>query len=201
MRENPAQSQESHLAPKRIAAWLSLGALCCAGVFTAGCSVVRKKPTVAWGTAIQTRPLPVAEREKTVDPPDSVPELNLVLTPLTSPIVWVPQPTPLRSRVAAAPSAAGNGARKTELPLLVPQLTMEEAAAAKQQTEQSLSVAEKNLSAAQNRNLGPAQTDLVSKVRSFLSDSRDAAQAGDWTRARNLAKKAQVLSEELVKSL
>jgi hypothetical protein len=201
MRENPAQSQELNTAPKRIAAWFCLGVLCCGGIFTAGCSVVRKKPTVAWGTAIQTRPLPVAEREQTVDPPDSVPELNLVLTPLTSPIVSVPQPTPLRSRVAAAPSAAGNGARKTELPLLVPQLTMEEAAAAKQQTEQSLSVAEKNLSAAQNRNLGPAQTDLVSKVRSFLSDSRDAAQAGDWTRARNLAKKAQVLSEELVKSL
>ena len=201
MKKNPAQSQELHMAPKRIAAWVCLGGLCCAGVFAAGCSVVRKKPSVAWGTAIQTRPLPVAEREKAGDPPDSVPELNLALTPLTSPIVWVPQPTPLRSRVTAAPSAGGSGPKKPEVPLLAPQLTVEEAAAAKQQTEQSLSVAEKNLSTAQRRNLGPAQMDLVSKVRSFLSDSRDAAQAGDWTRARNLAKKAQVLSEELVKSL
>jgi len=189
------------IAPKRIAAWFSLGVLCCAGVFTTGCSVVRKKPSVAWGAAIQARPLPLPEREKMADPPDFVPELNLVLTPLTSPIVWVPQPAPLRSRVAAAPSAAGGGPRKPEVPLLAPQLTVEEAAAAKQQTEQSLSVAEKNLSSTQGRNLSPAQTDLVSKVRSFLSDSRDAAQAGDWTRARNLAKKAQVLSEELVKSL
>jgi hypothetical protein len=38
-------------------------------------------------------------------------------------------------------------------------------------------------------------------VNSFLQESRGAAKDGDWTRAKNLAKKAQVLSEELADSL
>jgi ribosomal protein S20 len=39
---------------------------------------------------------------------------------------------------------------------------------------------------------------MVSKIRGFIKDAREAAHAGDWTRASSLAKKAQVLSEELV---
>jgi hypothetical protein len=38
-------------------------------------------------------------------------------------------------------------------------------------------------------------------VRSFLAEAREAAHVGDWTRASNAAKKAQVLSEELAASL
>jgi hypothetical protein len=49
--------------------------------------------------------------------------------------------------------------------------------------------------------LNPTQSDLVSKIQGFLKDAREAAQAGDWSRARSLAKKALVLSEELAASL
>jgi hypothetical protein len=94
-----------------------------------------------------------------------------------------------------------NGSGKPEAPVIVPELTAAETAAAKQQTGQSLGVAERNLEATRGRNLNAAQTDLASKVRSFVSESRDAARVSDWVRARALAKKAQVLSEELVKSL
>jgi hypothetical protein len=90
---------------------------------------------------------------------------------------------------------------KPEVPLIAPQLSAEEASAAKQQTDQSLNIAEKNLATTQGKKLSPPQTDLASKVRGFVSDARDAARAGDWVRARDLAKKAQVLSEELAKSL
>jgi hypothetical protein len=45
------------------------------------------------------------------------------------------------------------------------------------------------------------QADLASKARGFVSDARDAARAGDWDRARSLAKKAQILSQELLDSL
>jgi hypothetical protein len=201
MRENPAQSQEMHKAPKRIAALFSLGVLCCGGIFTAGCSVVRKKPSVAWGAAIQTRPLPVPERQKTADPPDFIPELYLMLSPPPSLIVTVWVPSPPRSRAAMTSSGSSGGVGKPEAPVIVPQLSVEEAATAKQQTNQSLNIAERNFAATRGKNLSPAQTDLASKVQSFVSDARDAARASDWTRARNLAKKAQVLSEELVKSL
>jgi hypothetical protein len=49
--------------------------------------------------------------------------------------------------------------------------------------------------------LNAAQSDLASKIRGFIKDAREAAQIADWSRARSLAKKAQVLSEELAGSL
>ncbi len=166
-----------------------------------GCSVVQKKPSLAWGTAIQTRPLPVTERRATADPPDSVPELDLMISPPPSPIVVTAQPSPVRTRVTTTASPGSGSVGKPEVPLIAPLLTTEEAADAKQQTNQSLNIAEKNLATTQGKKLSPAQTDLASKVRSFVSDARDAARASDWVRARDLAKKAQVLSEELAKSL
>jgi hypothetical protein len=53
----------------------------------------------------------------------------------------------------------------------------------------------------QGKTLNPAQTDMSNKVKNFMSDAREAAHNGDWTRARSLARKAQVLSEELARSL
>ena len=67
-------------------------------------------------------------------------------------------------------------------------------------TGDSVSAAERNLASVRGKNLNAAQSDLVSKIEGFLKDARDAAKAGDWVRARSLAKKAQVLSEELVGS-
>lgn len=85
--------------------------------------------------------------------------------------------------------------------MIAPQLTARETATAQQEANQSLSVAERNLLATRGKNLNPTQSDLVSKIKGFLKDAREAAQAGDWVRARSLAKKAQVLSEELAASL
>jgi hypothetical protein len=189
------------MASARFTGRFFLVALCGAVAFSAGCSVVQKKPSLAWGTAIQTRPLAVTERQTTADPPDFISGLYLMISPPPSPIVVAAQPSPVRSRVTSPASTGSGSVGKPEAPLIVPQLTAEEAAAAKQQTNQSLNIAEKNLAATQGKNLSPAQTDLASKVRSFVSDARDAARASDWVRARDLAKKAQVLSEELAKSL
>jgi hypothetical protein len=88
-----------------------------------------------------------------------------------------------------------------EPPTIATQLTPQEAAAARQQTNQSLSIAEKNLESVRGRNLNAAQSDLASKIREFIKDAREAAQIADWSRARSLAKKAQVLSEELAGSV
>jgi len=68
---------------------------------------------------------------------------------------------------------------------------------ARQETNQNLSMAERNLAFVRGKTLNAVQTDLLSKIKGFLKDAREAAQAGDWKRARSLAKKAQVLSEEL----
>jgi hypothetical protein len=110
---------------------------------------------------------------------------------------------PTRPHVATPP-AQGQGndaAAKAEQPLMAPQLPPAEAQALQEQVNNSVSVAERNLAAANGKSLNAGQLDLFSKIRSFLADAREAARAGDLRRANNLAKKAQVLSEELAKSL
>lgn len=84
---------------------------------------------------------------------------------------------------------------------MAPQLPPEEAQALQDQMNQSVDVAEHNLAAAKGKTLNTVQLDLFSKVRSFLADAREATRAGDLRRANNLAQKAQVLSEELARSL
>jgi len=110
---------------------------------------------------------------------------------------------PPRPRVIAPPTPATPvaDAEKPEAPTIAPQLTQQESAAAQQETHESLNIAEKNLASTNGKKLNASQSDLVSKIKGFLKDAREAAQAGDWARARNLAKKAQVLSEELARSV
>ena len=130
---------------------------------------------------------------------DLLPELELDVPAPPSPLVTV-NGAPQRPRVPAAPSGQ-NSAAKIEPPQIVPQLTEQETEAAQQQTNVSLSIAERNIGATRGRTLNASQSDLASKVRSFVTEAREAAHVGDWTRASNAAKKAQVLSEELARSL
>src|SRR5208337_2910116 len=58
---------------------------------------------------------------------------------------------------------------------------------------------EANLKKIAGRQLTPSQQDMVNQVRQFIDQSKKAVDAGDLERARTLAWKAQLLSEELVK--
>ncbi len=49
------------------------------------------------------------------------------------------------------------------------------------------------------RQLNSNERDEVSQIRQFMSQSKTAADEGDLERARTLAWKAQLLSEDLVK--
>jgi hypothetical protein len=163
---------------------------------------MRKRPSIPWATAVQVRPVtPPHTAETSSVPDDPLPELRLELPPFPGHLATV-RTSPPRPRASAPPSATtGNDAEKLEAPRIAPQLTPQEFAVAQQQTNQSLSIAEKNLESARGKNLNAAQSDLASKIRGFIKDAREAAQIADWSRARSLAKKAQVLSEELAGSL
>jgi fructose-specific component phosphotransferase system IIB-like protein len=131
------------------------------------------------------------------------PEFNIDLEPL-SPLMVPARTAPPRPHVAPAPSptpAASAAEGKPPAPTIAPQLSKAEFAAAQQETNQSLEIAEKNLAATRGKTLNAAQSDLVSKIKGFLNDAREAVRVGDWVLARNLAKKAQVLSEELLRSV
>jgi len=176
--------------------------LCCAACVLGGCSI-RRRPSIPWATEIQVRPVTqphTAAAENASE--DLPPELELELPPFPDHLITV-RTAPPRPHVSAPPSVTtGNdAAEKPEPPMIAPQLTPQESAVAQQQTNQSLSIAEKNLESARGKNLNAAQSDLVSKIRSFIKDAREAAQIADWSRARSLAKKAQILAEELAGSL
>jgi hypothetical protein len=161
----------------------------------AGCAAARKKPAFPWQTATIVRPIvPAPETTDIAEPdvPAEAPDMDSGIS--------VTLRVPVRPHVAAPPPPPER-APQPELPTIAPQLSPQESAAAQQDTNASLSATDKNLESARGKNLNPTQNDMLSKIRGFMADARQAAQEGDWTRARNLAKKAQVLSEELAKSL
>jgi hypothetical protein len=154
-----------------------------------------------WSTFAYTRPLAPSPGQTQVDDGDPLEDATLDVAPPPS-AVAIARSVPPRPRVPAGNSPpTDNGTSKPDVPQIVPQLTAAEASAAQQQTSQSLGVAEHNIGSAEGKALNPTQQDLASKVRSFMAEARDAANSGDWTRARAAAKKAEVLSQELASSL
>ena len=68
----------------------------------------------------------------------------------------------------------------------------------KQTTAQLLDATEKTLSGL-SHNLSHDQEEMVTQIRSYLTQSRKATTDGDFERAYNLATKAHLLSDALVK--
>lgn len=62
-----------------------------------------------------------------------------------------------------------------------------------------LGTTDANLKKISGRQLSPSQQDMVTQIRQFMDQSKHAVAAGDLERARTLAWKAQLLSEELLK--
>jgi hypothetical protein len=195
MTETSAQPQPAMI---RLPVRILFGVFGAAAILASGCAA-RKKTTIPWSTAVLVRPVVRQPASTPGDLEDPVPELKLEIPP---------PPLPLSTRSAPArprrivPATNQNAApEKTDNPQIVPDLTTQESSALQREVNQSLSTAERNLAATAGKSLNATQSDLASKVRSFISDAREAGRTGDWERARDLAKKAQVLSEELAASL
>ena len=56
-----------------------------------------------------------------------------------------------------------------------------------------------NLKKTGGQQLTANQQDMVNQIQQFMDQSKTAAEAGDLERAQNLALKAKLLSDELVK--
>ena len=75
----------------------------------------------------------------------------------------------------------------------------DQAAQQRDNATQMLEATSENLKKIAGRTLTANQQDMVNEVRKFIEQSKAATTAGDLDRARTLAWKAQLLSEELVK--
>jgi hypothetical protein len=193
MTETSAQSQ---LAVPRDGARIFFRVVGAVAIFISGCAA-RTKPAIPWSTAVLVRPILPQRAAAILEVADPVPDLRFEIPPPPAPLTA--RTAPARPRSFAPPTNAP--AAKPDTPQIVPELSTEESASLRRETDKNLSSAERNLAATAGKPLNAAQSDLASKVRSFISDAREAGRAGDWARARDLANKAQVLSEELVGSL
>jgi hypothetical protein len=66
-------------------------------------------------------------------------------------------------------------------------------------TEQLTAATEENLKKTAERQLNPSQQETVNQTKQFMDQAKSAVAAGDVERGHNLAKKAYLLSEELLK--
>ena len=175
--------------------WLVLLCLCVA--WTAGCFTRRPaaKP-IAYYVPVEHPVVRVAtavELEAPPDIPSEVPEAPAELV--------ISRSAPARPHVAPPPAPEPAPVEKAAEPVIAPELTKQEVNAAMAETQRNLEQMEKNLTLAWGRKLNASQQDLISKVRGFAESAREAMRNGDWVRAKNLSKKAEVLSEELAASL
>jgi hypothetical protein len=195
MTETSAQPQ---LAVMRDSVLICFSVLGSVAIFMSGCAA-RKKTAIPWSTAVLVRPILPPRATANIDVDDPAPDLRFEIPPPPAPLATRIAPARPRS---VAPSTNQNApAAKPDTPQIVPGLSTQESASLRQETDKNLSSAERNLVATTGKSLNATQSDLASKIRSFISDAREAGRAGDWARARDLAKKAQVLSEELVGNL
>jgi len=77
--------------------------------------------------------------------------------------------------------------------------TADQAAKQRQVVDQLLGVTETNLKKIAGQQLSSSQQDTLAQSRAFVKQSKDAVESGDLDRARNLAWKAELLSEDLLK--
>lgn len=185
---------------------------CCLSLAAAGCEETKVHAAVPASapssSASLDRPMTTAPDtdatpplEATATPPPSIPAPP---TPAASVPIPATQPAPAPRRPAegqpSAESEAEAAARQPALQI-TPELSPGDEASYERRTADDLAVAEKNLGQASGKQLSAAQQDLVAKITSFSSQSRDASKSGDWARAQNLAQKARLLSIELLNSL
>ena len=92
-----------------------------------------------------------------------------------------------------------NGSTDDPTIQLSPGLTQQQASSQRQNTDQLLASTDANLKKVADRQLTASQKDTADQIRQYAQQAKAAVAAGDLERGHNLAVKAHLLSEELVK--
>ncbi len=161
-------------------------------------------------------PLPDEISEATVPPPPPPPKPQPPPPELPKPKVQArhkrhaTQPPAASNNAASTPPVSSNttiaaarppGNPASETPpdtAIAANVTNAELSQQKQTTAQLLDSTEKTLNGL-NRTLSHDEEDVVAQIRSYVAQSRKATTDGDFERAYNLATKAHLLSDALLK--
>jgi hypothetical protein len=92
-----------------------------------------------------------------------------------------------------------NGGTADPAVQLGPSVSAEQASSERQNTAQLLAATDANLKQISSRAMNSSQQDSISQIRKYMEQAKAAEQAGDVQRAYNLASKARLLSDDLVK--
>jgi hypothetical protein len=150
---------------------------------------VAEKPSVTPPDAARDKPKPKAKpAAKKPSPIKPAPDA----TKATSEPTTVAKATP--PRIVVQPGAGTSDTATT----VVPGMSHTEDAHHRQTTEQLMQSTEANIKSL-NRVLNADERALLQQVQLFMSQSREATEAQDLVKAHNLALKAHLLSDELIK--
>lgn len=92
-----------------------------------------------------------------------------------------------------------NGGTADPAVQLAPSMSAEQASSQLRSTTQLLAETDANLKQISSRPVNSGQQDSISQIRQYMEQAKVAEQAGDVERAYNLASKALLLSNDLVK--
>lgn len=163
-------------------------------------------PPAPTATAPVVRPKP---REVTIPAPPSItskePDLHQVGPSVPAePLPPAPRRTPKKARAHedadAAPPAPEPEPPAVPLPQFEQVLTPEQTKAYNEEIERNIGEAQRAVATVENRRLNGEQTTYLARVRAFIDQANEARKA-DLFRARNLAERARVLAEDLLKSV
>ena len=108
-------------------------------------------------------------------------------------------PTPGADTSTAAIHPPPNPAEAAAAVAIGPDVSRAEAARDRQSTTQLLDTTEGQLKRVDGGSLSSDQQAMLAQIKTYISQSRKAINEGDYERASNLAKKAQLLTDELMK--
>ena len=162
-----------------------------------GCPKQPVKAKFVYNGVTQPPVIPVLDIDAT--PPDvQSPALPYFAPQLSTSLNSPPRPPAVRR--ATTTTEPEPEPTKPEAPQISPQLSPEEKSRAQTSTDADIRAAQQDLDTASHHTLNATQQDMADKIRSFVAQARDAIDAADWLRAKNLAQKAHVLSTELIRS-
>lgn len=109
------------------------------------------------------------------------------------------KPTATAANAPAEKKVVRNGGTADPVVQLSPGVSDEQASRQRQSTAQLLSSTDTNLKQLSARQLSDTQQASISQIRKYMEQAKAAEESGDVQRAQNLASKALMLSDDLVK--
>ena len=181
-----------------------------------GCPFKKKQPQIPQQGQAPTLPAPAPTPPPLVAQPGTQPPPPLLEPPPETAVEKPPpkkkKPSPRKPAAEQPAQASAPPAPKTTSKLIIQEggapssqghlaagVGMEDSSAhSKETTEQLLQSAQANLNSI-NRPLSPEEQAMVAQIKDYMKQSSDATKDSDPVRAHNLALKARLLSDELVR--